>query len=303
MARVSSSAQRKRTQKDPLVIGTFDDLALRYLTGTLGPKNQVVGYADTNATSNGGYGGGTYNHWFQINILSPAWIIVTKGGPRPQYIQTSFYDINFNPVQGRGIFDADSVSTDGVYYPYLDTAMSAGSDLYNLYSRLRLDKGDERYYPLPAGNYLLCISSTRNELLDYAVGVIIEFPATEGFFELEDSDGSVVLQETEIDSPNLASPVTIDTLIPPGVNAFTDTLCEITSGVTVTVSSGSTWLIGFPIPSNTFDDFKIFLEVGNEAYWETIHDHSLAEWRNAWIASHPSDDPFPDLFIPLTNRP
>ena len=303
MARVSSSAQRKRTQKDPLVIGTFDDLALRYLTGTLGPKNQVVGYADTNTTSNGGYGGGTYNHWFQINILSPAWIIVTKGGPRPQYIQTSFYDINFNLVQGRGIFDADSVSTDGVYYPYLDTAMSAGSDLYNLYSRLRLDKGDERYYPLPAGNYLLCVSSTRNELLDYAVGVIIEFPATEGFLELEDSDGSVVLQETEIDSPNLASPVTIDTLIPPGVNAFTDTLCEITSGVTVTVSSGSTWLIGFPIPTNTFDDFKIFLEVGNEAYWETIHDHSLAEWRNAWIASHPSDDPFPDLFIPLTNRP
>ena len=303
MARVSSSAQRKRTQKDPLVIGTFDDLALRYLTGTLGPKNQVVGYADTNTTSNGGYGGGTYNHWFQINILSPAWIIVTKGGPRPQYIQTSFYDINFNLVQGRGIFDADSVSTDGVYYPYLDTAMSAGSDLYNLYSRLRLDKGDERYYPLPAGNYLLCVSSTRNELLDYAVGVIIEFPATEGFFELEDSDGSVVLQETEIDSPNLASPITIDTLIPPGVNAFTDTLCEITSGVTVTVSSGSTWLIGFPIPTNTFDDFKIFLEVGNEAYWETIHDHSLAEWRNAWIASHPSDDPFPDLFIPLTNRP
>lgn len=303
MARVSSSAQRKRTQKDPLVIGTFDDLALRYLTGTLGPKNQVVGYADTNATSNGGYGGGTYNHWFQINTLSPAWIIVTKGGPRPQYIQTSFYDINFNPIQGRGIFDADSVSTDGVYYPYLDTAMSAGSDLYNLYSRLRLDKGDERYYPLPAGNYLLCISSTRNELLDYAVGVIIEFPATEGFFELEDSDGSVVLQETEIDSPNLVSPVTIDTLIPPGVNAFTDTLCEINPGVTLTVSPGSTWLIGFPIPSNTFNDFKIFLEVGNEAYWETIHDHSLAEWRNAWIASHPSDDPFPDLFIPLTNRP
>ena len=303
MARVSSSAQRKRTQKDPLVIGTFDDLALRYLTGTLGPKNQVVGYADTNTTSNGGYGGGTYNHWFQINILSPAWIIVTKGGPRPQYIQTSFYDINFNPIQGRGIFDADSVSPDGVYYPYLDTAMSAGSDLYNLYSRLRLDKGDERYYPLPAGNYLLCVSSTRNELLDYAVGVIIEFPATEGFFELEDSDGSVVLQETEIDSPNLASPVTVNTLIPVGVNAFTDTSCEIVSGVTVTVSSGSTWLIGFPIPSNTFDDFKIFLEVGNEAYWETIHDHSLAEWRNAWIASHPSDNPFPDLFIPLTNRP
>lgn len=303
MARVSSSAQRKRTQKDPLVIGTFNDLALRYLTGTLGPKNQVVGYADTNTTSNGGYGGGTYNHWFQINILSPAWIIVTKGGPRPQYIQTSFYDINFNPIQGRGIFDADSITTDGVYFPYLDTAMAAGSDLYNFYSNLRLDKGDERYYPLPAGNYLLCVSSTRNELLDYAVGVIVEFPPTEGFFELEDSDGSVVLQETVINSDTITSPVSVNTLIPPGANAFTQAVCSINSGVTVTVSPESTWLIGFAIPSGNFNNFKILLEVGDEAYWTTVHDHSLSEWRNAWIASHPADDPFPDLFVPLTNRP
>jgi hypothetical protein len=303
VARVSSSAQRTRTQKDPLVIGTFDALALRYLTGTLGPKNQLIGYADTNSTSNGGYGGGTYNHWFQINILSPAWIIITKGGPRPQYIQTSFYDINFNPIQGRGIFDADSVTTDGAYFPYLNTAMAAGSDLYNQYSRLRLDRGDERYYPLPAGSYLLCVSSTRNELLDYAVGVIVEFPAFEGFFELEDGDGSVVLQETEINADNISSPVTVNTLIPPGANAFTQALCSINSGVTVTVSPGSTWLIGFAIPSGDFDDYKIFLEVGDEGYWDTIHDHSLAEWRNAWIASHPPDDLFPDLFIPLTDRP
>lgn len=303
MARVSASAQRTRTQNDPLVIGTFSSLALRYLTGTLGPRNQLIGRADTATTSNGGYGGGTYNHWFQINITAPAWIIIAKGGPRPKYIQTSFYDINFNPIQGRGVFDEDSITPDGIYFPYLDHAMAAGSQLYNQYSRLRLDRGDDRYYPLPEGSYLLCVSSTRNELLDYAVGVIVEFPATEGFFELEDTDGSVVLQETEINASSIDSPVTVNTLIPPGANAFTQALCSINSGATVTVSSGSTWLIGFAIPSGDFDDFKILLEVGDESYWDTIHDHSLAEWRNAWIATHTPDEKFPDLFIPLTDRP
>lgn len=303
MARVSATAQRSRTQKDPLVIGTFDSITLRYLTGRLGPKNQIIGSADTATTSNGGYGGGTYNHWFQINILRPAWIIVAKGGPRPQYIQTSFYDLNLTPIQGRGIFDEDSVTTDNVYFPYLDTAMAAGSDLYNHYNRLRLDRGDERYYPLPAGSYLICVSSTRNELLDYAVGLIVEFPQFEGFFELEDSDGSLAIQETQITSESIQSPVTINTLIPVGVNAFTQESCEITSGVTVTVSEGSTWLIGFAIPDSESGDYKIILEVGDEAYWETIHDHSLSEWRNAWLATHPPDDPFPDLFVPLTNRP
>lgn len=303
MARVSASAQRTRTQKDPLVIGTFSSLALRYLTGTLGPRNQVIGRADTSTTSNGGFGGGAYNHWFQINITAPAWIIIAKGGPRPQYIQTSFYDLNLNPIQGRGVFEEDSITSDGIYFPYLDHAMAAGSDLYNQYSRLRLDRGDDRYYPLPAGSYLLCVSTTRNELLDYAVGVIVEFPATEGFFELEDTDGSVVLQETEVNANTIDSPVTVNTLIPPGSNAFTQALCSINSGVTVTVSSGSTWLIGFAIPSGDFDDFKILLEVGDDAYWDTIHDHSLAEWRNAWIATHTPDERFPDLFVPLTNRP
>jgi hypothetical protein len=311
VARVSD-AQRTKTQNNPLVLGTFDDLSLRYLTGTLGPKNQLVGFADTSTTSNGGFGGGTYNHWFQINIAKPAWIIVCKGGPRPQYIQTSFYALGFTPIEGRNIFDADSISADEVYYPYLDQVMAAGSDLYNTFSRYRLDRGDERYYPLSEGSYLLCVSSTRNELLEYAVGVIIEFPAFEGFFELEDSDGSVFLTETEIDEARtivINSPVTVDTIIsadPIKPNGFSLLSCTINAGVTVTILENSTWFIG-PFSSRPtgpdVESDKIILEVGDPLYWDSIHDHSLSEWQTAWSASHQDTDKFPPLFVPLTNRP
>jgi hypothetical protein len=159
--------------------------------------------------------------------------------------------------------------------------MSRQSDLYNTFDRLRLDRGDDRYYPLSAGSYLICVSSTRNE----------------------DDDGSVCLQETEIDAPNLDSPITVDTVIPVGANAFTDTSCTINSGVTLTVSDGSTWYIGDRIPAADYDNFKIILEVGDDAYYDTIHDHSLSEWQNAWDREHQSDDRFPELFTPLTNRP
>ena len=138
MSRVSQVSQRQRTQNNPLVLGSFNETSLRVLTGTLGPKNVVVGRADTNQYSNGGFGGGSYNHWYQINLTSPAWIITTKGGPRPNYIQVSAYDLNKNPVEGRGIFQGDSVSTastaNGTYYPYIDHVMGAPSDLYNTFN-------------------------------------------------------------------------------------------------------------------------------------------------------------------------
>jgi hypothetical protein len=174
----SQETQRQRTQNNPFVLGSFDTTTLRYLRGRLGPLNQLVGRADTSQQSNGGFGGGTYNHWFQVNLKSNAWIIVAKSGPRPTYIQTSVYDLDKKPIEGRGIFQSDSVVTvngSGVFYPYLDTVMGAQSDLYNTFDPGRLDRGDERYYPLDAGGYLLCISTTRNELLDYEVGLVIEF--------------------------------------------------------------------------------------------------------------------------------
>ena len=304
MSRVSNQTnQRQRSKENPLNLGTFGELSLRYLTGTLGPLNQV---------GLNGYGGGTYNHWFRIDLSQPAWIIVAKGGPRPNYIQTSVYDLNTTPINGLPIFDADSIrqglnNLGEVYIPYLDTVMSHQSDLYNTYDRIRLDRGDDRYYPLPAGGYLLCVSSTRNERIDYSVGIVVEFAQSELFLALEDF--SLYLQETTIDSVTtvtINSPVTVDTVIsvdPTKPNGFTDNLCEIVSGVTVTVLDGSEWLIGEATGSTGDVLNDLFLLEFGEGYLDTIHDHTLSEWRDAWNAQHHPDDKFPDLFVPLTNRP
>ena len=300
----SSVSQPQRTQNNPLSLGTFSQTSLRYLKGTLGPQWKVVGRADTSQTSNGGIGGGTFNHWFVVTLAEPGWIILAKGPPRPNYIQISAYDLNKTPIQGNPIFQADSVevNTNGdIYVPYLDTAMSTQSDLYNTFSRTRLDRGDDRYYPLSAGSYLICVSSTRNETLEYQLGVVIEFPTNESFFELEDLDGSVCLQETEINAAEIVGPILSNLVI--AVNSFSETSCEIGPGVTVTVNSGVTWYIGERIPAADYDNYKIILEVGDDAYYDTVHDHSLSEWQDAWEREHQDTDRFPELFVPLTNRP
>ena len=300
----SALSQPQRTQNNPLLLGTFSQTAIRYLTGTLGAQYKPIGRADTGQTSNGGIGGGTYNHWFQVTLAEPGWIILTKGPPRPKYIQVSAYDLNRTPIQGNPIFDADSIHTDtngSTYIPYLDTVMSSQSDLYNTFQRLRLDRGDDRYYPLNAGSYLICVSSTRNETLEYGLAVVIEFPTQEAFFELEDLDGSVCLQETEIDAAEIVGPITVNLTI--SVNSFSETSCAIDPGVTVTVDPGVTWYIGERISPADYDNFKIILEVGDDAYYDTIHDHSLSEWQNAWNREHQDTDRFPELLVPLTNRP
>jgi hypothetical protein len=195
MSRTSAS-QRQRTQDNPLNLGTFSQLAVRKLNGTLGPVNQLVGRSDTSQTSNGGYGGGTYNHWFRIGMESPAWIIVAKGGPRPKYIQTSVYNLNLNPIQGRMIFQKDSITTTSngtTYYPYNNHVMGAPSDLYNEFDARRLDEGNSLYFPLEAGSYLLCVSTTRNEPLEYNVAFVVEFPT--GEFELLLEDYTYLLLE------------------------------------------------------------------------------------------------------------
>lgn len=307
MSRLASqSNQRQRTKENPLILGDFSELSLRYLQGTLGPLNQV---------GLNGYGGGTYNHWFQINLRRPGWIIVVKDGPRPNYIQTSMYDLNHIPIVGLPIFQEDSIrqgtslTTEEAYFPYLDTTMSTQSDLYNTYSRIRLDRGDDRYYPLNPGSYLLCISTTRNELLDYAVGLVIEFAEAEYLLALEDF--TLYLQETTIDqvtTVNFLSPITVNTLISDVVgkpNGFTETECIINFGVTVTVLDGSEWLIGSQqgsgpaVASNNF----FILEFGNEDFIDTVHDHTLSEWLSAWNAQQAPGKKFPEIFVALTNRP
>jgi len=191
-----SQTQRQRTKESPLVLGPFDQLSIRNLTGSLGPKNKVV---------SGGYGGGTYNHWFRIDISADAWIILAKGGRNPNYINVSAYDLNLTPIEGRNPFDRDSISEtiDGeVYYPYVGHVMNKQSDLYNNFDANRLDKGDLRYYPLKRGSYLLCISSTRNENIDYEVAFVVEFPITGFDLLLEDyalmlyEDGGYVVADT-----------------------------------------------------------------------------------------------------------
>jgi hypothetical protein len=184
-------SQRQRSQNNPLNMGQFSQLSLRNLKGKLGPTYQVIGRRDTNQNSNGGYGGGTYNHWFSFTITSPAWIIVTKAGTRSKFIDFSVYDLNITPIDGRSIFQADSIeiTVDGKKRnPYLGNVMGEESDLYNTYDPNRLDKGDERYFPLERGTYLLCVFATRNEPIDYQVGVVIEFPTADFNIALENYD-------------------------------------------------------------------------------------------------------------------
>ena len=187
--------------------------------------------------------------------------------------------------------------------------MSTQSDLYNTYSRIRLDRGDDRYYPLDAGSYLLCVSTTRNERLDYAIGLVIEFAAVEYLLALEDF--TLFLQETTVDAVTTAtfnSPITVDTNVsdvPGKPNGFTDTECAINAGVTVTVLNGSEWLIGSPQGSGAAltDDNFFILEFGSEEFLDTVHDHTLSEWVDAWGTQHHPDEKFPEIFVALTNRP
>lgn len=305
MAR-NSVNQPQRTQNNPLNLGTFSTTSLRYLKGSLGPQYKVVGRADTSQQSNGGYGGGTYNHWFVINLDSPAWIIAVKGPPRPQYIQVSAYDLNKIPIEGRSIFQADSISAGTrqngeVYFPYLDTVMASQSNLYNQFIKTRLDLGDQRYYPLVAGSYLICVSSTRNEPLNYEVGLVVEFPETEVLFELEDDDRSIVLQEAGAQAPGLTSPVLTNVVIPSSLYVATITPFVISSTGSVTVPDTSVLAIGEIVVSP--GDFGILCDIGSDDYFNAVHDHSLFQWQTAWQAQHQETDRFPDVFVPLTNRP
>lgn len=304
----NNTGQRAKTQNNPLVLGTFDQTALRYLHGTLGPLNKVVGYADTGQTSNGGFGGGTYNHWFQVNITTPAWIITAKGGPRPNYIQVSAYDLNLTPIKGRMIFQKDSIAAvdiDGDYfYPFFDHVMGgAGANLYNSYNNFRLDQGNDLYFPLHEGSYLLCISSTRNERLDYSLGIVIEVPTDEMFILLEDLDGSFLVAETTIDSSNtvvIGPSFNTNYTLSTGYNGYTLDTATLNSTATVTISVNSTWFIGSIVPEA---DDKFSLEGGPGYDGNNAHEHSLSEWTDAWRRERSPEDALPEIFVPLTNRP
>ena len=306
MARFSSTtstAQRSRTRNNPLFLGTFSETSLRYLQGTLEATYHV---------QSDGFGGGTYNHWFSVAITSPAWIILSKDGERSKYVQISFYDLNSIPIEGRSIFQADSVrgdffydAEDAVYHPYVGHAMGAQSDLYNTFNQYRLDKGDERYYPLGAGKYLICVSSTRNEPLNYNVGVVIEFPTEDLFILLEDTDGSILCLEDGIDNANtveIGPTFSVNYTLPSGFNAFTETLATIAFGVTVEIQLGSTWLIGDTVLPAQEPQDKFLLDPSPTYDFNSVHEHSLSDWQEAWEREHQQTDKFPAVFIPLVTR-
>jgi hypothetical protein len=303
MSRVSQVSQRQRTQNNPLVLGSFNETSLRVLTGTLGPKNVVVGRADTNQYSNGGFGGGAYNHWYQINLTSPAWIITTKGGPRPNYIQVSAYDLNKNPIEGQGIFQGDSVSTtsvtNGTYYPYIDHVMGAPSDLYNTFDPNALGRGDDRYFALGVGSYLLCVSTTRNELLNYTLALVVEVSTTEMLLLLEDLEGDFLTQEIALDTSNtliIPSNFTVNYTLSSGYNAFSSSPVTIDNSITVTVPLDSTWFISTLSPES--NDLFI-IEPSDTFDFESIHEHSRAEWLAAWQRERSPLDTLPVLFDSL----
>ena len=100
------------------------------------------------------------------------------------------------------------------------------------------------------------------------------------------------------------SPVTFDIVVSPSAeqpNGFTELLAIVNSGITVTVLSGSEWFIGDQIPSDQEDEFAVFVDAA-PGFFDSIHDHSLVEWREHWEATHQDTDKFPEVFIPLTNR-
>jgi len=302
MSRVSQS-QRQRTKNNPLLLGSFNETSLRVLTGTLGPKNQVVGRPDTNQYSNGGFGGGTYNHWFQVKITTPAWIITRNAGSRPNYIQVSAYDLNYTPIQGRMIFQADtnkfSSDLDGDYYPYLGHVMGASSDLYNSFSPNSIGLGSDLYFPVEKGNYLICVSTTRNELLDYSLALIIEVQTTEMFLLLEDLDISFLAEETTLDDSNtvIIGPLFIvNFTIPSGFNAFTFLSATINPGVVMTVPANASWYIGELSPEAS----DIFIIEPSDTYdYDSLHEHSYAEWWAAWQRERSPGDALPTIFNPL----
>ena len=306
MARYSTQQginQRQRTVNNPLFLGTFTETSLRYLQGTL---------EATYLVQKDGFGGGSYNHWFSVELASPAWIILTKDGDRSKYVQLSCYDLNLIPIEGRSIFQADSLpgnfmfyEEDSVYYPYVGHVMGAQSDLYNNFDQYTIFKGDDRYYPLGAGRYLICVSSTRNEPINYNVGLVLEFPTEELFILLEDLDGSKLALEDGIDENNtitIASPVTINTLIS-GFNAFTQNLAEINLGVTVTIDEGYSWFIGTAVPATQEPEDLFLLDPSLNYSFLDDHEHSRTEWVEAWDREHQQTDKFPAVFEPLITRP
>ena len=168
------------------------------------------------------------------------------------------------------------------------------------------------FYPLEAGNYLLCISATRNEMMTYGVGLVIEFPSDDTNFILtEDFVEAFVLQE----NLNVGPGGSLDYIeIPPVVNtditltdqnAFTPNSCTILNGTNAvqinyeaTNTSGN--LTGISVLTSPLE-MKMMIGF----FWiqqrisSTNHEHNLAFVCQAWRRENMGN--FPAFFIPYTH--
>jgi hypothetical protein len=308
-------SQRERSQYNPLNLGKFDRTSLRFLTSTLGMRSQII---------QGGIGNNTYNNWFQVTLEKAGWIILIKGGTVLSTSNTTkqnlyqdinsrvmlaVYDQNYNPIQGRIIQQEPDA--------YRGNVAGAQSDLYNNFDSNRFDKGDEMFYELEPGNYLICVSATRNEEFNYGVGLVIDInDDREQFILTEDTILSYVLQESDLNVPgeedffNIPSDVTSDVTLAT-VSAYSVTYAAIASGVFVQVNNNNpvtsgelTWIIGPDLAaSGTLSENKIILDA-TENWTDTLHELSLTEWKEAWARDHSMDEKFPSgVFTPYANTP
>lgn len=297
-----ATPQRERSQYNPLNLGTFYQTSLRLLIGDLGPKSKII---------QGGYGEDTYNHWFKVSLAAPAWIILIKAGSklsteniRPDqgtpYNKSRFdfsvYDLNKNPIQGRVIIEEPR--------EFAGQAAGAQSDLYNFSNYDRADLGNDMFYKLEPGHYLICISAIRHELMTYGVGMVIEFqtPNDELFVLCEDTIQSFVLQESAQASDigflydEIISPITSNKLVDQR-NAATANQALVQSGVVVQVNyentdlENLTWYIGPPFPNVDPEDDRILLDA-TDNWVDTIRERSLSEWKAAWERENMESFPF-----------
>ena len=302
-----SVPQRERSQFNPLNLGRFDRTSLRLLTGTLGPKSQII---------QGGYGNDTYNNWFKFTLLEEACVILIKAGtklatsnvsPTNVFNETTtrfdvcFYDMNQNPIEPRIIHQEPR--------EYKGDVAGAQSDLYNTYDPVAFNKGNELFFDLVPGDYMFCVSAMRNELFNYGVGLVLEFAENEENFILtEDFVVAYVLQEDFGDSSQgfVEIPqIVTQSITLSGVSAYTPDFSEIVSGVFVQVNyqnmetSGQlTWIIG-PDIDNAGSGSKINLDATENWYKTIPPNHSLSDWKAAWDRDHSYDERFPSgIFAP-----
>ena len=312
--------QRQRSQNNPLFLGKFSQTSLRLLTGSLGMRSQII---------QGGYGNNTYNNWFQVQLTDEAWLILIKAGTKlktsnvnplqnlrsqiDSRFEFSVYDLNQTPIEGRVIIDNP--------LEFRGQVAATQSDLYNFPVNSKGYEinggGDDMFFRLDPGNYLICISACMNEEFTYAVGLVIEFqtPLDEQFILTESQklgDPFFILQESFAQTDEgsifdiIASPIVTDKTISIQ-SAFTKNQALIESGVVVTVNNKNvnnqklTWYIGPEFPVEDFEEKRILLDA--TVNWaDTQRNRSLSEWKAAW--NRENAEPFPErVFAPFVNVP